>query len=67
MADEKPLIIRVTQTVDYMIDPKILKANGWTVEQLMVDWFRDINAHHATRDAFYLGGSRRFLSAEPVE
>lgn len=58
--------IRATITLDYLVFDKILAANGWTMEQLLLDWFRDLNSSHATRDSHQLSGSKQLVSFEIV-
>lgn len=38
--------------------------NGWTIDELTKDWFQrhDINAHHASRSAYKLGGGDKIIS-----
>lgn len=58
---EKFVEITVTIERTYlvpMIDAKRTAINGWTVDEVIKDWFTDydINRHHASRDTHRLGG-----------
>ena len=65
-------IIRATITEDYyvdMFDDVKTKINGWTMEQVIVDWFKNhpMYSHHATRDGHIIGYSRKFINSEIIE
>lgn len=63
-------VMRVLMTVDYAIpmcpDNKHTDINGWTVEEIVEDWFKKfpMGYYHATRDGHRIGGSERALSIE---
>jgi len=65
--------IKVTMELTYlveMIDQTHTEINGWTVEQVVDDWFQrhDVNRSHATRDGYLLGGSgKKVLKIETEE
>lgn len=66
---EKFKILRVTLTQDYhvpMYDDKQSKINGWTIKELIKDWFynRSLAASHATRDSHKIGFSETILKIE---
>jgi hypothetical protein len=70
--EEKFKILRVTITKDYLIpmhDDTITKINGWTLEQVIEDWFKryPLDMYHATRDGHEIGHSERFIHSEFVD
>ena len=69
---EKGKILRVTTTEDYwidMVDDKRTKINGWTMEQVIEEWFKNysLGSHHASREGHRIGNSRKFIRCEIVE
>ena len=70
MADERKFkIITVTMTQDYaieMYDDKRTKINGWTIQEVIDDWFRkySLRTYHATRETHEIQGARKFIEAE---
>lgn len=62
--EEKYKIITVNMDVDFLVpmyDDKMSKINGWTVEEIIQDWFMgrcNINAYHASRGHSEIGGSK---------
>ena len=69
---DKFKILRVTTTADYlipMIDDKRTKINGWPLDALIEDWFvyHSLSAYHATRDAYLIGNSKKFIKADIQE
>ena len=65
-------IIRVTLTEDYyieMYDDKRSKINGWTIKEIIKDWFEKyhLGSYHATRDAHVISGSRKVIEAEVLD
>jgi len=69
---EKYKILRVTYTVDYLIkmhDDKISTINGWTIEEIVEDWFKnhDVGSYHATRDSHAIGNSRKYVKSKVIE
>lgn len=71
MDEDKLKILRVTMTVDYFIemrDEKKSLVNGWTIEEIIEDWFKkySLGLYHATRDGHEIQGSRKFLKSEVV-
>ena len=64
-------VIRVTVTEDYfieMIDEERTEINGWTIDQVKEDWFKNypMSSYHATRDGHRIGNSKRFVKFEEV-
>ena len=65
--DKGSKVVRVTMTVDFIVPNGHKRGrtaiNGWTMEEVINDWFKnenhDLNNSHATRDAFRVGGSTR--------
>jgi hypothetical protein len=69
MAEEKYKILRVTVEEDYIIpmyDDKQSKINGWTIEEIIEDWFiqHASTLYHATRDSHRIGNSTKFIKSE---
>jgi hypothetical protein len=69
---EKLKIIRVTSTEDYiieMIDDKRTYINGWTMEEVIEDWFERFETitTHASRDGHRIGNSRKYISSEIIK
>jgi hypothetical protein len=69
---EKYKIIRVTSTEDYiieMIDDKRTYINGWTMEEVIEDWFKrfSMGVHHASRENHVIGNSRKYVSSEIIK
>lgn len=65
-------ILRVTITEDYwidMFDEKRTEINGWTMEEVIDDWFKNhsLASYHATREGHAIGNSRKFIKSEIVE
>lgn len=65
-------ILRVTITEDYivnMIDNKKTKINGWTMKQVIDDWFKNhpLDSHHASRDGHRIGNSRKLVKIEIIK
>jgi hypothetical protein len=72
MAEEKFKILKVTIEENYfipMIDDERSKINGWTIEQIIEDWFtiHASTTYHATRDGHRVGNSRKFIKTEVSE
>jgi len=72
MSELKIKILRVTMTQDYaieMYDDKRTKINGWTIQEVIDDWFKkySLRAYHATRDTHEIQGARQFIEAEVKE
>lgn len=69
---EKFKILKVTMTQDYvipMIDEELTKINGWTIKEVVKDWFlhNDPNFSHATRDGHRIGNSRKVIDVSFIE
>ncbi len=69
---EKHKILRVTVTKDYaikMIDDERTEINGWTMEQIIEDWFEEyaLAGYHATRDGHFIGCSEKFIKSEVLD
>lgn len=69
MPDEKYKLIKVVSVAYYyvpMIDEKKSKINGWTLTELIKDWFKRyrLDAYHATRNQYKIGGTEKVLSAD---
>jgi hypothetical protein len=61
--------IKVTMEVEYFVPMQtetVSKVNGWTLEEVIDDWFtrHNINHSHATRDYSLIGNSKKILSTE---
>ncbi len=62
-------ILKATVELSYyipMIDDEKSAINGWTIDQIVKDWFRGqrggvISGSHATRDASLIGNSDKLL------
>lgn len=72
MKKEKYKILRVTSTEDYileMIDDKRTYINGWTIKEVIEDWFKrfSMGGHHATREGSVIGNSRKYVSSEIIK
>jgi hypothetical protein len=66
---EKFKILTVTVEQKYYIpmhDNERTKINGWTIEQVIEDWFKThpLGSHHATRDAHIIGMSQKCIKVE---
>ena len=64
-------ILRVTVTQDYWIDmfnDKITEINGWTIEEVIEDWFKNnsLGSYHATREGHKIGNGDKFVKSEIV-
>jgi hypothetical protein len=67
--DKKFALVRVTLTEDYfipMINDDKTEINGWSLTQVIKDWFLDWNPSHATRNGHCIGNSRKYISSEVV-
>ena len=69
---KKYKILRATYEVDYLIemhDDKISTINGWTIEEIIEDWFKlhSLSSYHATRDGHKIGGSKKFIKSEVIK
>ena len=69
MSKEKFKVLRVTVTEDYfidMIDDKKTCINGWTLDELIQDWFEkfSMGTHHASREYHKIGNSRKYVKTE---
>lgn len=65
-------ILKVTIEENYlipMVDDEITKINGWSLEEVIEDWFtrHASTITHATRDAYKIGNSRKFIKSEVTE
>jgi len=63
---KKYAILNVTFTQEYFIemyDENISVVNGWTIEQIIEDWFKNYSmaSYHATREGHEIGGSKKFV------
>lgn len=70
--EEKFKIVEVTMTVQYMVpmhNDTITKINGWTLEEVINDWFlrRGCNGYHATRNSFEIGNSKEIVDVKVKE
>ena len=68
-ADEKTRLIEVTMTVQYFVpmhNDTVTKINGWTLEEVINDWFlkNGLNGYHATRGHFEIGNSKELLDVK---
>lgn len=69
MPESKAKIIKVTLTQEYyieMYDDKKTKINGWTMEEVIKDWFvnHPLNSPHVSRDSHKVGYGKKFIKAE---
>ena len=69
---KKCKIIKVMIEHQYLIEvykDGTTEINGWTVEQVMENWFKthNINSYHATRNACEIGGGNKFISYKVVD
>lgn len=69
---KKYKILRVTYEEDYLIkmhDDKISKINGWTIEEIIEDWFKNhsLASYHATRDGHTIGNSKKYVKSEVIK
>jgi len=60
---EKFKLITVNMDVQFLVPmatDKFTKVNGWTLEEVIKDWFMhsNINAYHCARDRSEIGGSK---------
>lgn len=72
MAEEKFKILKVTVEENYFIpmyDDKRSKINGWTIEEIIEDWFvrHAALSYHATRDSHRIGNSKKFIKSEVAD
>jgi len=75
MSENKIKILRVTMTRDFIIemyDDKRTKINGWTIEEIIEDWFKmngkdGILEYHATRDDHLIGNSTKYISHKLID
>ncbi len=72
MAEEKFKILKVTVEENYFIpmhDDKRSQINGWTIEEIIEDWFVRFASreYHATRDGHRIGNSRKFIKSEVTD
>lgn len=68
-AQEKFKILKVTVEQQYYIpmhDDVHTQINGWEMKDVIDDWFRKhgMFSHHATRDAYHIGGGDKFIKVE---
>ena len=68
---EKFKILKVTVEQKYYIpmhDDERTQINGWTMEEVIEDWFkqhdRKMIAYYASRDYHHIMGGDRFIKAE---
>lgn len=71
--NEKAKVIRATITLDYyieMIDDERTSINGWTIDQVIEDWFKNkkhpMGTYHATRDGHRIGYSEKFIKMDII-
>ncbi len=70
--DSKFKIIKVIVEEKYYIemhDDKITKINGWTIDEVIKDWFIQfpMGSYHATRDTSLIGNSRKYIKSKVVD
>lgn len=66
---EKFKILKVTVEQKYyipMYDDERSQINGWTMEEIIEDWFKrfSLGHTHATRDGHLIMGAEKFIKAE---
>jgi len=69
---ERFKILKVTVEKKFAIpmhDNIHTKINGWTIEEVIYDWFKQhaMYSHHATRDNYHIGGGDKFIKVEEVD
>ncbi len=68
MGKSQRKVLRITMTVDYMVEEQDGRTNinDWPIEQVVKDWFEGdrFGNSHATRDGRQIGYSKRFLGYE---
>lgn len=71
---KKHKILRITFTQDYivgMIDDERTMINGWTMEEVIEDWFRQypLDSYHASRDGgrYRIGNSKKFIKSRVLD
>ena len=69
MSKKKNTILEVTFTVQYiipMIDDERTKINGWTIDLVIEDWFKNhpLDQHHVTRDGHRIGNSKKLIDID---
>lgn len=67
--EDEMIILKVTTEENYIVpmhNDKITKINGWSIEEVVKDWFvtHALTPSHATRDAHKIGNSRKFIKIE---
>lgn len=72
MPKQKYKVLEVTYTRQYivpMIDDERTKINGWSMKDVIQDWFynHDLNSHHATRDGSRIGNSVKLHKVEEID
>ncbi|MCF8019853.1 MAG: hypothetical protein K9L62_10650 [Vallitaleaceae bacterium] len=72
MEDKKFKILKVIVEEQYIIemhDDKITKINGWTISEVISDWFLNspMGRSHATRDNHLIDNSRKYISSNVVD
>lgn len=62
--DTPLVLLQVTTSAIYAF--KEGEINGWTVEQVVQDWFKNhsLNGYHASRDSSRVGNSTLFVRAK---
>lgn len=67
--EEKFKILKVLVEQVYivpMVDDERTRINGWTIEEVIEDWFQDhsLNSFHATREGHLIGHSKKVIKTE---
>lgn len=65
-------LIKVTVEETYYVemrDDKHTHINGWTIDEVIKDWFIDhpMGSYHATRDTSIIGAGRKYIKSEVVD
>ena len=65
-------VIEVTVTHHFIVemhDKERTEVNGWTLDEVIKDWFEDnsIDHHHATRDTRQILGSSKLISSRIID
>ncbi len=72
MKKEKFKILKVLVEQRYyipMLDDKRTQINGWTIEEVIKDWFQttSLSSSHATRDGHLIGYSKNVIKTEVAD
>jgi hypothetical protein len=70
----KAKVITVTVQHQYLIpmhDDKTSTINGWTIDEVIEDWFKNerfpLGFHHASREHFEIGGAKKITGIKVAD